>query len=702
MKEISLNKEDSVRIISLFKEGESLRGISRYTKYSQTFITNFLNKEGLINNGYEKIKHRFKENINYEAICKKTNKTYDDYLNLSGKLTTHIKEIYPDFVLESKFLRKKTELKIGKFWYEDFFVIKEKIEKNEPTLNCLICDWSSSDLNNQAGSLTKHIVNTHNIDIDEYLKKFNDQGFLFKTHLLKKEDRLEVLSKGENHIICKICNEPLKSITNTHLKKHGISIKKYKKIFGETINSESTINKLKLNSGNFNNFKFKNTKIEILISNKLSELKIDFIPQKQSDGYVYDFFVPEYGLFIECDGIFWHGHDRDSNWHYSVFNNVINDYRKTIIKPKNKIYRLIEDISINENNLKNINSKDEFFNFLIRENFNIENHTIFNLKENVSIFDIDRCIKNRDLIDDKNKNNLIQNIVFLWKNFYNHNQCEKFLDLDNRKAEFKLKGIFFKEFYTAKKIGNKNIDDFFNNDNDEILKKIVEYRLGFNNSNEYFDLNIKNLYRGLEVRSMFNVGIFYIKQSKEIYEKYVENENSKIYDPFIGWGSRLTSLKNLIKNKNCKYIGNDINKNLKIGYSKLIDLEFDLESHSNIDINFKTSTELNIELVDGIDFIFTSPPFYNDEIYSYDSLVYEDLKDWEDNLLTPVFNNCFLYLKTNSRIVIDIKELYTNSILSTLEKSGFKIVEIENYNVRKSHYTKKDTKKQLLIHAVKI
>ena len=63
---------------------------------------------------------------------------------------------------------------------------------------------------------------------------------------------------------------------------------------------------------------------------------------------------------------------------------------------------------------------------------------------------------------------------------------------------------------------------------------------------------------------MFNVGIFYIKQSKEIYEKYVENENSKIYDPFIGWGSRLTSLKNLIKNKNCKYIGNDINKNLKI------------------------------------------------------------------------------------------------------------------------------------------
>jgi tRNA(Phe) wybutosine-synthesizing methylase Tyw3 len=84
------------------------------------------------------------------------------------------------------------------------------------------------------------------------------------------------------------------------------------------------------------------------------------------------------------------------------------------------------------------------------------------------------------------------------------------------------------------------------------------------------------------------------------------------------------------------------------------------------------------------------------------SLVYEDLKDWEDNLLTPVFNNCFLYLKTNSRIVIDIKELYTNSILNTLEKSGFKIVEIENYNVRKSHYTKKNTKKQLLIHAVKI
>ncbi len=657
MKEIIITKEESDKIINLFKKRESIRNISRATKYSQTFITNFLNKKGLLHNGYEKSKNRFKDNILYEAECKKTKKIYDDYLNISGKLTNHIKSLYPDFVLESKFLRKKIELQTGKFWFEDFFVIREKKKEIKPLLNCMICDWTSTDIGNKTGSLTKHIIKNHNINIDEYLSEFSNQNFLFKTHLLKKDNRADILSKKENYITCQICSESFRTISNTHIKKHGISLKKYKEIFGDNINSKNTLSKLKLNSGNVNNFKFKNTKIELLISSKLTELKIDFIPQKRSEGYIYDFFIPEYDLFIECDGIYWHGHDRVSNWHYSVFNNIINDYKKTIIKPKNKIYRLIENISISEEKLKNVNSKNEFFNFLIKENFNIKNHKIFNLKEGVPIFNVDRCIKNKDLIDDKTKNVLINNIVFLWKNFYNKDECDKFIDLENRNNEFKLKGIFFKEFYTAKKIGNKNIDDFFNDKNDEILKKVVEYRLGFNKSKEFFDLNIKNLYRGLEVRSMFNVGIFYIKQSKEIFEKNVTEKNSKIYDPFIGWGSRLTSLKNLIENNGCKYFGNDINKDLDGGYKKLIDLEFKKEYHSNIKIDFKSSTEINNSLINEIDFIFTSPPFYNDEIYSQNSILYKDLNDWENNLLIPIFENCFKYLKNNGKIVIDIKIL---------------------------------------------
>lgn len=698
MKEKKISKEIEEKILNFFNKGQSLRGIARETGFSQTFITNFLNKRNILKNGYKKIESRFLNDISYEAVCKKTGKIYEDYLNSSGKLTSHIKDLYPNFILESKFLRKKIEIETGKFWYEDFFIIRKTTTKEKDKIRCLKCDWSSYDLKNQTGSLTKHIIKDHNIEINEYLKEFKEQDYLFK----KIIDKRNTVSKKENHIVCKICNESLKSITNTHMKKHGISIKKYKELFGDTINSKNTLEKLKTNSGNVKNFKFKNTKIEILISNKLNQLDIEFIPQKHSGGFIYDFFIPEYDIFIECDGIYWHGHDRNSNWHYSVFNNVINDYKKTIIKPRHKIYRLIEDISITESKLSQVNSKDEFFNFITKENFLIENHQIFNLKENDIIFSIDRCIKNKEIIDNKTKETLINNIVFLWKNFYNQNLYEKFVQLENRKNEFELKGIFFKEFYTAKKIGNKNIKDFFIDEESEVLKKVVEYRLGFNKSNEYFDLNIKNLYRGLEVRSMFNVGIFPIKQSKEIFEKFVTNENSKIYDPFVGWGSRLVSTKNLIENKNCSYFGNDLNKNLEKGYNIIKETKFKKEHYSKINIDFTSSTSLNEILINNIDFIFTSPPFYNDEIYCEDSIIYKDLKDWEENLLEPVFINCFSYLKKNTFIVIDIKELYKNSIITSLERVGFTVLDIEYYKVKKSHYTKNEGKNQLLIIAKKL
>jgi group I intron endonuclease len=68
----------------------------------------------------------FKENTTYVAICKKTGKTFVDYLNKSGALTTHIVENYPSFRLESKFKRKSIEEKTGKPWYYEYFDFKSR------------------------------------------------------------------------------------------------------------------------------------------------------------------------------------------------------------------------------------------------------------------------------------------------------------------------------------------------------------------------------------------------------------------------------------------------------------------------------------------------------------------------------------------------------------------------------------------------
>lgn len=701
MSKVKLSDNNIKEIIKRIKSGESIRSVSRVFNCSQTLIQNTLDNEGFSNKGLKISKKRFSDDKDYIAVCNKTEKEFKDYLNISGALTIHVKEIYPDFILESKYKRKKIEIETGKFWYEPFFNIVEYNKEKKDVIKCAACEWTSYDTENTSGSLTKHIKEVHGLSVIEYQDKFNERH-LFKSFNEAESYKQDILSNPDKQVKCGICGEIMKTITNSHLKKHGFSVKEYKIQFGEEINSKSTIDKLTKNCGKISNFKFKETKIEKLIFSKLEELGIKFDAQKKSDGYYYDFYLHERDIFIETDGIFWHGHDRDENWNYSTLNNVINDYRKSTVKPDGKVFRLIEDISINEEILDKIKTKEDFYNYLNKENFNIKNHKIFNLKENDILFTKSKCLKSNQSLKPKFKNKLIDNLLFLWTNFYNPELSDNFVDIDKRKREFKLKGIFFKEFYEAKKIGNKNMNDFFlgGDSENDMLKKVIEYRLGLNKAAEFFSFNIKNLYRGIEVRTMFNVGIFPIKQAKEIFEEFVRNDNSVVYDPFTGWASRLMSMENLIKNKNCRYIGNDLNSNLSKGYNRIISDNFK-GSEKKIDISFTSSTDERTELIGTVDYIFTSPPFYNDEIYFDDYELYKNIREWEEELLIPVFKNCFKYLKSGKYISIDIKELYKDSIINCLEYCGFKVSHKDYYKVTKSHYNKNKGKNQLIIHARK-
>ena len=51
-----------------------------------------------------------------------------------------------------------------------------------------------------------------------------------------------------------------------------------------------------------------NTSIEKIMANLLTELKISFEFQKIFGYWCYDFYLPKYKLFIECDGDYWHAH----------------------------------------------------------------------------------------------------------------------------------------------------------------------------------------------------------------------------------------------------------------------------------------------------------------------------------------------------------------------------------------------------------
>jgi hypothetical protein len=40
-------------------------------------------------------------------------------------LTTHIRDTYPEIILESKFKRKQIEIKTGKPWYFEYFIFEK-------------------------------------------------------------------------------------------------------------------------------------------------------------------------------------------------------------------------------------------------------------------------------------------------------------------------------------------------------------------------------------------------------------------------------------------------------------------------------------------------------------------------------------------------------------------------------------------------
>jgi group I intron endonuclease len=88
---------------------------------SELYNITFSTLNNYIKNYNKSTSIEFDESSKYIAICKKTTKKFEDYLNKSGALITHILETYPDLKIESKFKRKQIEMKTGKPWYYEYF-----------------------------------------------------------------------------------------------------------------------------------------------------------------------------------------------------------------------------------------------------------------------------------------------------------------------------------------------------------------------------------------------------------------------------------------------------------------------------------------------------------------------------------------------------------------------------------------------------
>ena len=163
-----------------------------------------------------------------------------------------------------------------------------------------------------------------------------------------------------------------------------------------------------------------------------------------------------------------------------------------------------------------------------------------------------------------------------------------------------------------------------------------------------------------------SVSIFKPLKALEVYNRF---KPQHILDPCAGWGGRLVGA--------CaagvlNYTGIDCNANLKEPYLKMIDILNELTNNQTSDHGLKgTPTKIQILFQDALlvdyskidyDMIFTSPPYYNIELYS--GTVKRSKQEWTDGFYKPLFSKVFEHLLVGGHMCINISiEIYNEVFL---------------------------------------
>lgn len=170
------------------------------------------------------------------TICKICNKKFNDINNVSGSLSKHL-------------LNKHN---INKYDLKYFELNSIKLDN---ILKCPYCNWESIDYNNKSGMFTQHLIKNHKINIDDFLLNNPQYNNLWKIRK-QKINRIKFINKSvDNNIICEVCGEKMKKLTNTHLKKHNITPTDYKIKYKKISTVSKTTSILQSNKTKINNIK---------------------------------------------------------------------------------------------------------------------------------------------------------------------------------------------------------------------------------------------------------------------------------------------------------------------------------------------------------------------------------------------------------------------------------------------------------------
>ena len=189
--------------------------------------------------------------------------------------------------------------------------------------------------------------------------------------------------------------------------------------------------------------------------------------------------------------------------------------------------------------------------------------------------------------------------------------------------------------------------------------------------------------------------------SKLLWEKYTQHLVDKqdkivVYDPSAGWGGRILGAMTVREDRKIHYVGTDPNPELWDGSeSRHANLAkfFNTESFRGNPFFGKTNTfhmfkegSENIKnnpefqkYKGKIDMIFTSPPYFNREVYSADKdqscNKFAAYESWRDGFLQGTLKTCVEWLKSDRYLLWNISDVKYGKGFLPLEKDSSDILE---------------------------
>lgn len=167
-------------------------------------------------------------------------------------------------------------------------------------------------------------------------------------------------------------------------------------------------------------------------------------------------------------------------------------------------------------------------------------------------------------------------------------------------------------------------------------------------------------------------------------EVYCRVHAKRVLDFTMGWGGRLVGACSLNLEA---YYGVDLNKHLAKPYKELIDfLQSQPDMNTTISVQFKNALEVDYSRMD-YDTVFTSPPYYNTEIYHGHVPPYSTKAQWHKKFYEPLFRKTYTHLKKGGNYCINVPEtIYNQACIPTLGNCDRKIMLKKGDRGLSSHY----------------